>query len=238
MLLTRAWPPVERAAEFDRFQRHEHLPQLMDAPGARQALYYETIVERLPAICQGSGSRLVEYRCGSVDDLFAWLRSDELAAAVKDGGARWFGRMNELDGALYTGNIYNVDEVIGRRATDAPDECTLLLERFEVGAQAEEFDRWAVDEHLPDLAVAPGVFGVRYCAAIRGQSPIPYYESPGDRAVLVAVDPAVSPADAAVEPTLLAAVQDSLRWDSLLSYVRREVYGFICTVRASKEAAA
>jgi hypothetical protein len=235
MLFSRAWPPVGLLGEFDDYQREEHLPQLMEAPGARQALLYQTLVDDLPAVYQGSGSRLVEYRCASLEDLFLWLSSDQLAAAVDDGGARWFGRMNELDGALYTGNLYEVRRAVASPKDPIPDKSAILAERFETATHHDAFDRWVIDEHLPALAAGPAVIGLRYCVAIRGRSPIEYYESPGDRAILVALDPDVPPVEAVTAPALLAATQDSLRWDVKLQYVRREVYGFICTHHAGKE---
>jgi len=62
----------------------------MNAPGARQALYYETICTEYRACTRGrETARRVPLT--SREGLFEWLCSDELAAAVQDGGSNWFG---------------------------------------------------------------------------------------------------------------------------------------------------
>lgn len=226
MLLTRAWPFRDLLDEFDAYQASRHLPELVSAPGASSATAYAHVTEDLPALLQGSGSRVANYVSTSLERLFQWLASEEFAAAVDDGGRQWFGRMNELDGDLYTGNIYRVAHV-ATGAADVPADAALFVERFEAGAaSAEAMDRWAIETHLPALAAAPGVLRVRWCHAVRGASPLPYYDSIGDRMAIVDLDPDRRLPAILASPTLLSAVVDSLRWDPTVTYARREVYRF------------
>jgi len=132
------------------------------------------------------------------------LCSDELAAAVQDGGSNWFGRMNELDDALYTGNLYEVQIVLTRGDGEpVPDTCPVLLERFEVGDRGRGVRSLAARGALAVARCRPGVVRARSLNAIRGESPISYYESPGDRAVHVALDPTADLATTLLEPQLL-----------------------------------
>src|SRR5438552_2564717 len=129
MLLTRAHPFRELLDEFDSYERDRHVPELMQAPGAAFAQYFENVVDDLPQAYQGSGSRLALYISRTLEELFEWLRSAEFAEAVKDGGETWFGRMNELDRDLYTGNVYEVRHVLG--TSEPPSDAALFVERFE-----------------------------------------------------------------------------------------------------------
>ena len=185
MLMTRAWPFRELVGEFDAYQAERHLPELMNAPGAAMVGYYENVVADLPQVYKGSGNRLANYVARTIDDLFCWLRSAEFAAAVEDGGNRWFGRMNELDYDLYTGNVYCISEVAKSRDEPTRLDLPLLVERFEVTDDAlEEFDLWMSTVHLPGIASQRGVVRARSCAAVREGIPLPYYTSPGNRMLI------------------------------------------------------
>lgn len=228
MLMTRAWPFRDLVAEFDAYQAERHLPDLVAAPGAAMVGYYENVVVGLPQAYKGSGNRLANYVARNLDDLFRWLRSGEFADAVEDGGRTWFGRMNELDYDLYTGNVYCVGDVAKVDNGETRIDLPLLVERFEVGnGEEEEFDLWMSRVHLPAVANEPGVLRVRSCTALRDDIPLPYYVSPGNRMLIADLDDAKPLSDTLLSPGLHAAVGDSLQWDLRLSYVRRDVYRFL-----------
>jgi hypothetical protein len=228
MLMTRAWPFKELVGEFDAYQADRHLPELMNAPGAAMAGYYENVVVDLPQVYKGSGNRLANYVARNIDDLFCWLRSDEFAAAVEDGGNKWFGRMNELDYDLYTGNVYSIGEVVKPDDNPTRLDLPLLVERFEVTDDAvEEFDIWMSEVHLPAVASQPGVLRARSCAAVREGIPLPYYESLGNRMLIADLDGGEPAPETLLRPGITDAVGDSLKWDLRLPYVRRDVYRFM-----------
>jgi hypothetical protein len=234
MLMTRAYPFRELLDEFDSYERDRHFPELMRAPGAAFAQYFENVVDGLPQAYQGSGTRLAIYVSRTLEELFEWLRSAEFAAAVKDGGETWFGRMNELDRDSYTGNVYEVRHVLG--TPEPSPEAALFVERFEVqDDDAERFDEWAVQRHLAALAGTGGVLRVRYCAAIREGIPLPYYYSPGNRMVIADLSNDGALPAALLSDGLRAAVADAMQWDVRLPYVRRDAYSFLFAARAGDE---
>jgi hypothetical protein len=232
VLHTRAWPKREVAADFDHWQATRHLPEAMTAPGAVAAWYYSTVSAGLPQGWQGSGTVMVNYLCDSVDGIFAFVSSPELAAAVAD-GVTWFDRFNELDGADYTGNIYTVTAVAPLRHAPIAPGLAVVCERFEGGKHGEELDAWLSRVHLPALAALPQVLRARTMLAVRHGSPLPYYYSPGDR--MVQVDLAVEePAEALTTEPFLERLADSMRWDRALKYVRRDAYRYVRHVRSTR----
>lgn len=189
LLLTRAWPHDDVAADFDLWQRRTHFPQLVGLPGARLAGYYH-VVHHAQRPNAPRGLRMALYWSDDVASLDQWLSDPGLADAVRD-GSRFFPSFHELDGEPYSGNVYDLGSGTGHAAHDAP---ALWVERYEVPPeQADTFDRWLEAEHLPALRGAACVTGVRTGRAVRRDFSVPYYNSPGDRLVLGAVtldDPA------------------------------------------------
>ena len=99
-------------------------------------------------------------------------------------------------------------------------DAAYLAARFEVEPHdLDQFDVW-LSEHAAALAHADGVLRVRTMLAIREGSPLPYYYSPGNRAVFAEL----ADVSEVLDPRVLAAVADSQRWDLSLPYVRRDVY--------------
>jgi hypothetical protein len=232
LLHTRAWPKREVAADFDEWQANRHLPEAMTAPGAVAAWYYATVSEGLPQGWQGSGTVMVNYVCDSVDGIFAFVSSPELAAAVAD-GVTWFDRFNELDGSDYTGNIYAVTAVAPLEHRPIAPGLAVVCERFESGDSGEELEDWLSGVHLPALAVLPQVVRARTMRAVRHGSPLPYYYSPGD--CMVQVELAVEePAEALTTEPFLERLADSMRWDRKLSYVRRDAYRYVRHVESAR----
>jgi hypothetical protein len=221
-LVARAWPNTTIEEAFDRWEIDKHIADLMTGPGTVMVAYFKTVLDGLPEAYKSSGICMAYYTARDIDGLYAWLRSDELAAAVED-GSQWFGNFNELDFETFTGNVY-VPLAVLNRAQRKPDEAApLFIERFEVtDAEAEEFDAWLHEVHLPAVGNHEGVLRARTFSAIREGIPIPYYYSPGSR--MIAAELADDFRAALLSPELLAALEDSMRWDRRLSYVKRDVY--------------
>ena len=217
VLHTRADVKREHLDAFDHWQRTKHMPEAIAAPTCHRAAHFHTVRDGLPAAWHGSGNVAANYFTADVDGIFEFLTSRELAEAVAD-GVLWFDRFNELDGADYTGNIYEVVASAGE-TTAAPD-APFFAERFEVDSdQLDEFDGW-LSGHLVGLAGADDVVRVRLMHAIREGSPLPYYYSPGNRAIFVEL----ADARAVLGAQLTRAVTESRSWDLRLPYVKRDVY--------------
>jgi hypothetical protein len=217
VLHTRADVKREHLAAFDHWQRTKHMPEAIAAPTCTRAAHYHTVADGLPAAWHGSGNVAANYSMADVEAIFAFLTSRELAEAVSD-GVLWFDRFNELDGADYTGNIYEVVSAVGE--TTVADDAPYFAERFEVSSdQLPEFDRWLAG-HMAALGRADDVLRVRVMHAIREGSPLPYYYSPGNRAIFVEL----TEVRAVLGEQLTRAVTESRAWDLHLPYVRRDVY--------------
>ena len=216
LLHTRASVKREHRDAFDSWQRERHIPEILEARTCVYAAHYRAVEEGIPQIWRGTANIAANYFARSVDDLLKLLASAELEAAVKD-GILWFGKFNELDGAEFTGNIYEPLHSIGDAAGATN---TLAMQRFEVRPDdLETFDGWLHD-YASLLADAPGISRIRSYRAVRVGSPLPYYYSLGNRAVLV---------DAAemndlVGVDLLSVVSKSQKFDTQLEYVRREMF--------------
>lgn len=232
-LFTRAWPVEDAHEAFDRWQLEKHLPDLIKGPGILWAAYYRTLLERLPEAYHGSGSCMACYTAQTLDDLFAWLRSSVVPAAIED-GSRWFGRFNELDGSTYTGNVYDEVASVGHGEETRPGSGLVFVERFEVPlTEVEGFDRWLIDSHMRRTAEQPGVARVLVFNAVRENIPIDYYLSPGNRMLQVELA-ATSDSGALVADGFRDVLKDSLAWDLRLPYVKRDVYRFLGQVEGGR----
>jgi hypothetical protein len=180
------------------------------------------VVDELPEAWQGSGNVAANYHAATVEDLLALIGSDEVANAVAD-GVTWFGRFNELDGTDFTGNIYEPTDTVGR---EPAADSAFVAERFEVPeADAQEFDAW-LSAHLLAVGRAAGVVRARSFRAVRSRSPIPFYDSPGNRAVVAELEDL----SCVLEPDLRATLADSLQWDLRFRYVKRDAYRCVFSI--------
>jgi hypothetical protein len=217
VLFTRAWVKRDSVADFDSWQAARHIPEIVEIPGIERAAYYATIETGLPQVFLGTGNRDALYWGRGLSGLLDGLTSPSLADAVAD-GSRFFPAFNELDGDIYTGNIYLVDPPLRDDEADPP---AMLVERFEVtDDEAGAFERWLVDEHAPALRSLGATRSVRTGSAVRRDLPIPYYNSVGSHVVIVGLDDAPDSGSCA---DLAERLAESQRWDLTLSYVRREV---------------
>jgi hypothetical protein len=232
MLLTRAHPKREIQDAFDDWQREKHLPDLMRAPGATMVVYARNVLDGLPEAYKGSGSCLAYYEAPTVEDLFAFLTSTEIAEAVAD-GSRWFGRFNDVDYETYTGNVYQVTGVVNPAGGPPPETSPLLVERWEApDDDLDVFDEWLGEAHLPELGSAAGVRRARSFSAIREGIPIPYYYSPGNRALVAELDDDFR--GLLLQPELLERLEESMRWERRLPYVKRDVYEHVAHARSTR----
>jgi hypothetical protein len=178
-------------ADWDRWQVHTHMADLVAGPGVEAASLYEVV-----AVGQGTGTdgvptRTVIYFAPDLGALRAWLASDELTAAIRD-GSQWSSYVSELDGAWFTGNVYESRGATGSNAGPLWRAMRLVVARWE-GAADEG------DEHLRDVAERAsgfdGVSGALALAAIRDRTVRDLYHSVGDRAVLLTVEDGFGPSD-------------------------------------------
>jgi hypothetical protein len=237
VLFTRAWPKGEIVEGFDEWQRTKHIPELVLAPGVVSAAYYRLVTEDVPEALQSFGLRMAAYTGRDLPGLYAFVSSEETAAAVADGSG-WFDRFNELDFAPYTGNVYTVDCVARADGAHAGPELPLLVERFEVDPpSADVFDDWLRHEHVHQMAELPGAVRARTFSAVREGIPIPYYYSPGNRMLAVEFADLAGLYRSLSGDALWAAIEDSMRWDRCLGYVKRELFEHVLHSYSAHEGA-
>src|SRR5579864_2264503 len=111
-ILFRFRPRSDIEAAFDEWQRTTHGPQLIDAPGAVHFAYFESAAD-LPQAFRSGVSRMDYYAARDLDDLFKWMRSDELTRGLSDAN-RWRGHLEEVDGQAFSANVYIPTTVSGR----------------------------------------------------------------------------------------------------------------------------
>lgn len=218
-VLFRFRPRSEIEAAFDEWQRTTHGAQLIDAPGAVHFGYFQSAVD-LPQAFRSGVSRMDYYTALDLDDLFAWMRSDELNEGLSDAD-RWLGGLNDVDGQAFSANVYTPTTVSGE---DPASELPVFIERFEVPpSDTAEFDSWFRGEHVAAIALQPGVSRVRTFEGVRENVPIASYRSAGNR-MLRAELASDSVRETLLSPSLMAMLADSMRWDRRLSYVTRDMF--------------
>lgn len=180
----------------------------------------------LPWLFNGHGNRFIVYVADDVPGLLAWMDSPILRDAIDDGVDRE-SAFPALDGEPFTGNIYEVSEVRGAAGADFAGRCAIFVERFEVGdADAAEFDAWLDGPHLDAVASFPGVLRTRTFRGNRSapdEFPFNRYRSKGNRMIWAELPADTDLRQLVRDPAVRAAVEDSLRWDLRLPYVRREL---------------
>jgi len=227
MLIARAWPKKEIQADFDKWEVDKHIAELALGPGVVFVNYHLNVLDGLPEAYKASGYCMAYYTARDLNGMFAWLRSPDLAAAVED-GSQWFGRFNSVDYETFTGNVCPVRAVVNSRGETPPEDAPLLVERWEVSdADADEFDRWLEETHLPSVGSHEGVLRARTFTAVREGVPIPYYYSPGNRMLVVELADTEKFREILLSDHMMARLEDSMRWDRRLPYVKRDVYSYV-----------
>jgi hypothetical protein len=226
-VLFRFRPRSEIEAAFDEWQRTTHGAQLINAPGAVHFAYFESARD-LPQAFQSGVSRMDYYTARDLDDLFTWMRSDELSQGLSDAD-RWLGGLNEVDGQAFSANVYTPTTVSG---DDPASELPVFIERFEVPpSETTEFDGWFRGEHVEAIAQQRGVSRVRTFEAVRENVPIASYTSAGNR-MLRAELASISFRKTLTSPRVIAMLEGSMRWDRRLHYVTRDVFTPLFSYRA------
>lgn len=183
----------------------------------------------LPWPFNGHGNRFIVYVAEDMPAMEAFLDSPELREAIDDGVDRE-SAFPALDGEPFTGNIYLCSQVRGATDRDFTGPSAVFVERFEVGPDlADEFDAWLDGAHLDAVAALPEVARVRTWRQNRDvpqRFPFDRYCSKGNRMLWAEL-----PVDADLRgfvrsPAVTTLLEDSLRWDLRLPYVRREVAEF------------
>jgi hypothetical protein len=230
MLIARAWPKEEIQAEFDKWEVDKHIAELALGPGVVFVNYFLNVLDGLPEAYKGSGYCMAYYTAKDLDGMYAWLRSPELAAAVED-GSQWFGRFNSVDYETFTGNVCPVSQVVNTLGEAPPESAPILVERWEVTPDDEdEFDRWLDETHLPAIGAHEGVVRARTFTAVREGIPIPYYYSPGNRMLIAELGDPEHFRQTLLSDAMIGRLEDSMRWDRRLPYVKRDVYGYVAHV--------
>jgi hypothetical protein len=221
LLVTRATPRQDYAAQFDAWQATKHLPELIAAPGAHSLLYAEADPTQRSAAFAGCATRLAIYSSASLASMLTFVGSDAVAEAVAD-GSQWFGCFRDLDGEPYSGNVYSVFGAWGVGFESAE---LLLIERLEIPTNLLGlYDEWIETEYAPGLMRSDGVSGVRACRVHRDGVSVPYYHSRGNRAVLVAFRLGVRHEDAPFDAAAQENFASSRLWDLRIPYAEREIF--------------
>ena len=226
MVFTRAWPKREFIDEYDKWEEEKHLPEPIEGAGAVLGLLGKAVVEGLPEAYIATANRLGYYTARNLEGMMRWLNSKELTEAIGD-GIQNFDRFNDVDFQVFTGNVYEVTEVISPEPEQLPETLPIFAERFEVSdGEADDFDAWMHAIHLPDLIGLPGVRRVRSFTAVRENIPVVYYHSPGNRMMLLELSSPDEYRTTLRSSPMMAILEDSMRWDRQLSYVKRDVYEY------------
>lgn len=226
MLIARAWPKDSIIERWDDWEANKHLADLMKAPDAVYTCFHKVITKGIIEAYVPTQTRMAYYTTRDLDGMFRYLQSPEVAYAIED-GSQWFGQFNDVDFAIFTGNVCLVDDVFNNLNAVPPEECPLYVERFEVGPDDTDFDPWLREVHAPAYAHDPRVARVRTFHAVRENIPISYYLSPGNRMLMVDFMPGTDLRAVMVEPPMLAALEDAQRWDRRLSYVKRDLSEYV-----------
>jgi hypothetical protein len=192
MVLTRAWPVVTAALDFDRWQAAKHVPDLVGSGLIDEARYYVALEEGLRPRFVGVGLRMAVYFAPDVGMLRQYLDSATVAEAVAD-GITWFDSFHRLDGEPFTGNMYvrvadrgdpaRSGPLGAARAADAPDagpgDGYVLVVRWEHPDRTADSRARVAAELLDLIAALPGVATASSWCVTDLPIAIPFYRSPG-----------------------------------------------------------
>jgi hypothetical protein len=222
VVLCRVNAPERMQADLDGWMP-KHFDDALRHPAVRAAANYpvRTDWDRLPSVFNGDCTRFIPYAYESVDGLIAAIDGPAAREAIEDGAERE-GQYPLLDGEPFNG-VTSVDGSCGREfAGSGP----VLAERFHVPeGELDGFDRWLGGSYRQRALEWPGVVRVRTLAAAPGipqRWPHDRYQGKGNRMLWVEFADGADIEEVAASPQVRAALEESVRWDPRLPYVRRD----------------
>jgi hypothetical protein len=179
---------AQQLEPWERWQIEKHMPDLVAAPGVCAAVLHELVASTGGTATQGTPNRAVSYLAPSLDAMREWLASDELAEAISE-GSRWSSITAPLDGAWFTGNVYQAFEIAGAGGEGGSVDLagSLVVARWELPEQAPANDDW-LRECLLASARCVGVRAGAAARAIRGPGVPELYWSAGRSAIVLEVE--------------------------------------------------
>ncbi len=150
LLLTMTEPPPAMEEEFNAWYDTEHMAERLAIPGfisARRWVY--------PRAKPGTGKYLATYELTSADV----LTTPEYISHVGEHFTPWTKR---CIGRLSVFRRWAATQTVPGTAQPAPEARALMVAMGDSPAEHEaEFNKWYDEEHLPILAVVPGVLSAR-----------------------------------------------------------------------------
>ena len=183
--------------------------------------------EKLPSLFNDDGTRFIVYVADTSQGLFDWVDGPELREAIDDGVERE-AQYPPLDDEAFNGSIYEVMEVRRPVGSDIAGGGPMFAERFDVPAGLlGEFDAWLNGPHLDAVDAFPGIVRVRTFRQLKSDVPhrFPFdrYIGKGNRMIWAEFAEGTSLLELLADTGVVAALEDSQRWDLRVPYVRREV---------------
>ncbi len=209
----------------------KHFDDSLDHKGVTSVASYRNIRDfdnntGLPWIFNGHGNRFIVYVIDTFEDVLDWLDGPIIREAIKDGVDRE-SSFPALDGEPFTGNIYEVRKVVRPVGQDFSGSSSVFVERFEVGSDREsEFVDWLEGKHLAALSSISEVIRVRTFHQRRDvpqRFPYDRYCSKGNYMIMADLPGETDMRAFVKNRQMRELLADSVRWDTLLPYVTREV---------------
>ncbi len=233
IMLCRVEFPSHMAEDVDGWMP-KHFDDSLDDDSVTCAASFRVLhnfdpVNGLPWLFNGHGNRFIVYVVKGSDELKLWIGSSSAERAIKDGAERE-GAYPALDGEPFNGCIYLCSRVIRPLGVDFVGPCALFVERFDVGSgDDKEFTAWLEGAHAQSVADVPGVLRVRTYRQnldVPKRFPFNRYSGKGNRMLMAELPVDCDLVDFVKRVEVRSLLGDSIRWDLVLPYVRREVANF------------
>ena len=233
LIVCRIENPPHMASGVDEWMP-KHFDDSLDADAVVSVASFRVLhnfdpVSGLPWLFNGHGNRFIVYVADSMDGLVEWVDGPFLRQAIDDGVDRETA-FPALDGEPFNANIYSASRVIHPQGVDFSGPTSLFIERFDVGPEHEkEFTSWLEGPHADAVGSVGGVLRVRtYRQNLDVPKRFPYdrYSGKGNRMLMAELPADCDLVEFVKRPEVKSLLTDSLRWDLVLPYVRREVANF------------
>ena len=233
LLLCRIELPEHMAEDVDGWMP-KHFDDSLDDDSVTCAASFRVLhnfdpVNGLPWLFNGHGNRFIVYFADSVEGLSEWVDGPFLRQAIEDGVDRE-SSFPALDCEPFNGNFYLCSRVIRPLGVDFVGPCALFVERFDVGPEDDkEFTAWLEGSHAQAVADVPGVLRVRTYRQnldVPKRFPFNRYSGKGNRMLMAELPVDCDLVEFVKRAEVRSLLADSIRWDLVLPYVRREVANF------------